>query len=96
MQGVGEACKRIQYPLLHFAKIHCLTASPVTPWGTENKWLPLQTPMSYRITSHRLTVVLLAREERESRKGEKSKRQKTRDRTSLAALYSTHWGRLHH
>jgi hypothetical protein len=87
-------CKRIQHPLLHFAKARCLTASAVTPRGHENQRLPLSTPTSSRITSRHLPIVLLTPEERERRKGEKSKRDKTRDRTSLAALYSTHWGRL--
>jgi hypothetical protein len=30
MRGVGEACKRIQRPLLHPTKAHFLTASAVT------------------------------------------------------------------
>jgi hypothetical protein len=37
MQGVGEACKCIQHPLLHLAKAHFPGALAVTLWGLENK-----------------------------------------------------------
>jgi hypothetical protein len=64
MRGVGETYKRIQYPLLHSARAHCLAALAVTPQGHENRRLPLRTHMSSRITSHHLPIVLLAPEER--------------------------------
>jgi hypothetical protein len=76
MQGVGEACKRIQRPLLHYAKAHCLAASVVTPRGLENKWLPLFTLTSSHITSHHLPVVLLVPEERKRKRGEEVERKR--------------------
>jgi hypothetical protein len=74
MRGAGEACKRIHHHLVHYAKAYCLAASTVTPWDPKNKLLPLRTATSSRITSHCLLIILLAHEERERRKGEKSKR----------------------
>jgi hypothetical protein len=94
MRGVGEAFKCIQCPLLHPAKACCLAASVVTSRGPENKKMPLRTLMSSRITNHHLLVVLLASEERDRKKGEEVEKEKTRDRTLLATLYSIRWGRL--
>jgi hypothetical protein len=83
------AWKHTLHPLLHFAKARGLTASAITQQASENYRLCLRIPVSSCLSSRRLPVVL-AHEERE-RKRQKSKREKVRDRTSLAVLYS--WSR---
>jgi hypothetical protein len=88
------ACKHKQCPLLHSAKARGLAALVLTQRGPENKQLPLRTPASSCISSHRLPVILLMPGEGERKRGEKGKIEKTMDRISLADLYSTCWGRL--
>jgi hypothetical protein len=58
--------------------------------GHENKWLPLHTLTFSHTIDRRLLVILLAPEEREMKEG-KNKNRTTRDRISLASLYSTRW-----
>jgi hypothetical protein len=94
VRDVVESCKHIPCTSLCFARVRCLAASAMTPRGDENKWLPLLTLTPCRIIDRRLPVVILAPEERE-RKQSKNKRE-ARDRISLAALYSTHWGKSRH
>jgi hypothetical protein len=71
MRGVGGACKYIHRPLLHSARVYCLTTATVTPQGYENKRLPLHSLTSSRIVNHRLPVILFATEERERKDGKK-------------------------
>jgi hypothetical protein len=82
------------HPLLHSTKTCCLATSAVTLQGPEVKWLPFCTLMSSRITSRYLPVVLLVARERNKTECKKSRRERISDRTSLAVLYSTRWGRL--
>jgi hypothetical protein len=82
------------HPLLHSAKARCLVALVVTPWGPDVKRLPLHTLRSSRITSHYLSVILLAPGEKKKIKCEESRRERIRDKTSVAVLYSMHWRRL--
>jgi hypothetical protein len=70
----GGACKCIQHPLLYSVRVCCLAASVVTPWGYENKRLPLRTLTSPRTISHHLPVILLVPKERERK--ERGKREK--------------------
>jgi hypothetical protein len=97
MRGVGGACKHMQCPLLHSAKVYGLATSVSTPQGPENNWVPLHTPASACIPivafpscSSRMKKWGEQKKDKEVKKG------KTWDRTSLAALYSMHWGRSHH
>jgi hypothetical protein len=81
-------------PLLHSAKACCLIASTVTPRIPEDKQMPLHTLSSSRITSRCLPIISLTPGERERKGAKKQKGKRIRDRTSLASLYSTHWGWL--
>jgi hypothetical protein len=76
MWETGGACKHIERPLLHSTKACGLLTSAFTPWGPENKQMPLRTPTSSRTYSHRLLIVHLMIRERERKRGKQSKREK--------------------
>jgi hypothetical protein len=93
MRGVGGACKHIHHTLLNSTRVWGLAASVLKPRSPKNSWVPLRTPLrSY--TCHHLPTILLMLEEWGREKGETNKKQTTRGRTSLAILYSKHWGML--
>jgi hypothetical protein len=96
MRGVREVCKRIQCPLLHSAKVCGLTTLVLTLWGLENNQVTLCTPMSTGIPVVAFSLSSLCLKKGGDKKGHRSKKEKTRDRTSLAALYSRYWGRSRH
>jgi hypothetical protein len=64
-RGVGGACKYIQHPLLHYAKVCGLAASVLIAWGPENSRVPLRTPAS----AHRPVVTSLSSSSRLKQKG---------------------------
>jgi hypothetical protein len=71
---VGEACKCIQCPLVHLARVCCLTASAVTPRGYEKERLPLRTLTSYRMISCRLSIFLHVLEGEKTENGNERKK----------------------
>jgi hypothetical protein len=86
-----RACKRIQHPLLHLARVRCLAASTVTPRAMRTNGCPCapicplaRSGVAFPSSSSRL----------EKERGKKAKMKgKTRDRIFLADLYFTRWGK---
>jgi hypothetical protein len=74
MRGVGGACKHIQCPLLHSARVRGLSTLVLAPRVLKNNQVSLRTPTSARISTIAFSSSSLRLKKGEREKGEEVKR----------------------